>query len=1770
MKRIKRLVAVVLSLAIIMTGIYWSEVPADNVQAATVAEDNAEMLNVKVQVAENDEVNVMRFVSSVDSLNYRKVGFEITKEGGQPKNYDITTVYKRIESLLGEELKYTFSPKVVDTSAEYFITGLWKAEPSVNYTVRAYAVTFDNEWLYGSSRCVALEDGRTTTTHLNMSFEANEGHGLVAGNQIDVTYGASNKETTATVIDADGTTVHVRVQGVKYSDLPSVTKFTFADDNGTEYGSNIFRNLYTEYTGVGEEDTSWYDVYLAEDSTENEFVIATNADMYGFMHLMNGTTTDGTREVFGDKTVYLVSDIDMNDVEEGVTAAAWATGEETAQFKWNTQCVTNDDNTQFQGIFDGQMHTISGVYMNEEDTCVGLFGVTAPASVVRNFYLTESYFSTTYEVEQDTTDSDTEYSDLNLGSVIGFCRGSIDTVYSSAIVQVTQSYGRRIGGIVGNLNSNSNTEVATVNNCWFDGTVYFNYQQGGGVVGYIAKNTVYISNCLYTGTIQSATDGTNIYYAGGIIGTNDGSTAYVNDCVSAGVINAKSSYGSIMGSIRVASSAYHFVNTYGTGTDKALGGKTENATISSICANVEEADLKGISAYENTLLDFEDVWQARTDEVPALKSFGNKITQSTIIDVSNYEGASQTNWYHDGEYSFTYRAGQDTEKVETFTVTKYNIHSLSAFEGFRDYVNAGKTFSTMAVYLNTDIDMNPGWTAAINEETGALVGNEPTNVWTPIGTANDTSFKGEFFGGGHTIRGIYTDGTQQYNGLFGYLNTAGVSDLRITNSYFTAPAIASNTSGSLAGNYMGGTISNIYSDAYIVVDTAATSSLCVVGGILGGVGNNTNKKIIETCWFDGVIIQPNSTLSSNNHRLGGIVGRNIDTKGELIVQNCFNTGIVKNYLNKQVNTGGIVGGVGSSGTAVSTTTIKNCVNLGTVLAPNFAKKTGLGPILGEVNGVASVTINNSHWLNIADLDTTDYNDLSYGYKHSSATVIMTDESENDYNVQHADLATLCKSRAEQTDETKALGFVGHANEGVTPEFLYMNVNGTTTGMNNVVQSDEGAKECIILNDFKDWWLEYHNLTEEVLNVLMIGNSFSMYYVEELYGLAEAAGINMAVYNVYYSGCPVWQYRDSLDAGIEEYDFYVTDSDGRRLVSEEKVGLNYCLDEAEWDAISLQSGRQQSYTDYDKLIELNLEDAKYLYNYIHQKAPSARLLWHHAWEYEVGYDKDIHSESANSTGSTDGQDVPTRANQILRHEVNHNLALAICEDNEALGVEMVPTGDAWDLLREDYYLEVGTDVDSAEEITVDNRGNYKHLCANPDKYPVYKENAIADLGLSEWSGTAEEVWAAVPYAEEYGDMYHDGSIGGGQYLNACVWFEVLTGKSCLNNKYLPTYTFTRGNITKTYKMYYDESTQTEEGVTRTNYDASVLQAYAHQAVEELKTQVELFTNVRSITQGAARVTLEADGIHFYRFTEEQHASVDERCTIAVQDATAGVRLHFKTDSENLTLKVRTSEGVASDHNKTKQFSHDIYVNGELKYELKDEGNEWSELYGDYVGTYELGEGTKEVCIYFPWSVCSVLTGFSLDEGSSLEPVTKDKTVVFYGDSITNGRDVSNPSMHYTAKLAEALNATWINKGVSGDVFRPAFAEMKDDVEPDYIVVAYGTNHFKSGKVDDVTTKIQSFYDNLVKTYPNAMIFAVTPIWRSNADTAQTEFQNLWEISAIIEDAAEQYDNVIAIDGTDFVPHDTAYYSDDLHPNDAGFEQYSSSIIEAINTILASNQ
>ena len=281
-----------------------------------------------------------------------------------------------------------------------------------------------------------------------------------------------------------------------------------------------------------------------------------------------------------------------------------------------------------------------------------------------------------------------------------------------------------------------------------------------------------------------------------------------------------------------------------------------------------------------------------------------------------------------------------------------------------------------------------------------------------------------------------------------------------------------------------------------------------------------------------------------------------------------------------------------------------------------------------------------------------------------------------------------------------------------------------------------------------------NPDDGVIDVLMIGNSFCFFYVEELEAMARAAGVSMRVCNVYYGGCTLNQHYTWWKNDERNYSFYVTEDGVRTGTSD--VGLEWCLAQGDWDVISLQqvSSGMLTKTAQEHLAETSAI-RKELYDYLKEQFPEADVYWHQIWSYQLGYDRN-------------GFQMDSTEKQQLIADRNRDFAIGVCEEN---GVKRINSGEAWQYYRENY---VGTN------------GLTDTLCAR----------------LSSNSGK--------------GDDYHDGDVGGGQLLNACVWYEVLTGKDCRENTYRPTYTY--GG--KTYTL--DETL------------VKALQESAHQAVADLRT------------------------------------------------------------------------------------------------------------------------------------------------------------------------------------------------------------------------------------------------------------------------------------------------------------------------------------------------
>lgn len=306
-------------------------------------------------------------------------------------------------------------------------------------------------------------------------------------------------------------------------------------------------------------------------------------------------------------------------------------------------------------------------------------------------------------------------------------------------------------------------------------------------------------------------------------------------------------------------------------------------------------------------------------------------------------------------------------------------------------------------------------------------------------------------------------------------------------------------------------------------------------------------------------------------------------------------------------------------------------------------------------------------------------------------------------------------------------------------------------------------------------------------------------------------------------------------------------------------------------------------------------------------------------------------------------------------------------------------------------------------------------------------------------------------------------------------------------------------------------------------------------------------IQSIARGVVRVG-ESDGwIRFYRFTEEQENYYTYNADFLKKSfATSGVRLAFYTDSQSLTFDFQLASGSSRPYG-----WFDLYENGAM---VRHFGSENADISLGHV-SLNLSAGEKLVELYFPWSRRTELGNVTLDDGATLTPAYRKRKVLSFGDSITQGYDAIYPSQSYVCRLARMLDADVIDKGIGGDIFCPDLVKTADPVAPDIVTVAYGTNDWGGRTLEEYRENCRLFYTRLSALYPEAKIFAVTPIWRGDAERATPFGAPAWETHNVIAECVEGLSNVTLIRGWNFVPHLKAFFADfSLHPNDAGFAVY----------------
>ena len=149
--------------------------------------------------------------------------------------------------------------------------------------------------------------------------------------------------------------------------------------------------------------------------------------------------------------------------------------------------IGTDDNNSYNGTFDGNGKTITGLTVNQsEKNYAGLFGCLGSDGKVQNLTLENVNISGAFYV----------------GSVVGTNFGTVSGCTASGNITGTESC---IGGVVGQ-------NKGTVTGCTVSGNISSN-QYSGGVVG---ENFGTVSACYHaTGDVTG-----NINYVGGVVGWN--------------------------------------------------------------------------------------------------------------------------------------------------------------------------------------------------------------------------------------------------------------------------------------------------------------------------------------------------------------------------------------------------------------------------------------------------------------------------------------------------------------------------------------------------------------------------------------------------------------------------------------------------------------------------------------------------------------------------------------------------------------------------------------------------------------------------------------------------------------------------------------------------------------------------------------------------------------------------------------------------------------------------------------------------------------------------------------------------------------------------------------------------------------------------------------------------------------------------------------------------------------------------------------------------
>ena len=600
-----------------------------------------------------------------------------------------------------------------------------------------------------------------------------------------------------------------------------------------------------------EDCTSPYEPATEENGT---YQIANAGNLYWFAEQVNVCV--GFKHPNSDINAVLTADIVVNT---GDVAGCNGTKDES----WRDWTPISADYGRYKGTFDGQGHTISGLYFNDSSgECIGIVGELYLGGVIQNVGLENSYF----------------HGEQNIAGICGQSYGTISNCYSTGTV-IGELI--NIGGIVGSSTSLVSSSYGTVSNCHNTGSIE-GVQNTGGICGFNDCHQT-IENCYNTGNITGDMD------LGGICGENT-ANAIIKNCYNTGnVTGTDKRIGGIIGR-----NASKFVeNCYNTGTVTSTGENTD--TVGGVCGLNSSNYLTNcyyLADSETDKLDgttFKTAAEFASGEVTYLLNGskpgdanifrqnldnGEPTDATPVLDSAHdvvYEGmlcTSGTGYTNDEDSTSEIHAWDDNgfcknddthyQPAVKNAENVYEISNAGQLYWFADKVNNGTQI--VDAILTKDIVVNKGDVAGCEGTK-----TEGWREWTPISYYFDQSM-GDFDGKGHTISGLYYNDKNKDAGLFARAGYIKISNVGVINSYIKGKE---NAGGITAKNDSYGSIRNCYS----ICTVSGYDDNAKVGGICGSSSHE-----IENCYSvsNGGVCSANSAIIGNCYYLSDSETDDID------------------------------------------------------------------------------------------------------------------------------------------------------------------------------------------------------------------------------------------------------------------------------------------------------------------------------------------------------------------------------------------------------------------------------------------------------------------------------------------------------------------------------------------------------------------------------------------------------------------------------------------------------------------------------------------------------------------------------------------------------------------------------------------------------------------------------------------------------------------------------------------------------------------------------